>query len=198
VASVTTRVSPSRSAVGHLWLRSGHRRERPDLLLPCPPHGRQPHTAHQFGVADIQGCDPRDDLLLAVVDSTITTPYTSKTEPGKAVARGGCPGRSNLVRVLEATLKDPCRNPRRPTIGRPPRPRSDDVNGRPDHHLHPRTGPATAGQKTKRRGGPEPTDITLEKFVRQAGPRVAARACADRRRETGDAHPRLDRAPAPR
>ena len=54
--------------VRHRQQRAGHRGEGAHLLQPSPARAGQPHAAHQFGLADVQRCDPLDDLLIVVLN----------------------------------------------------------------------------------------------------------------------------------
>jgi len=68
---------------------------------------RHPHTAHQLGLADIQGRDPLDDLLFVLRLLQHGFLLTVMTSNRRWLPAGAAGTVTNLVRVLEATLKGP-------------------------------------------------------------------------------------------
>jgi hypothetical protein len=96
--------------IGQALQRSGHRGVGLHLLQPParPVLVGDPHTAHHFGLADIQRRYPLDDLLAVLTLLQHPAPPILKGRQ-QTVARGSRQrgGRQNLIRVLEATLKLP-------------------------------------------------------------------------------------------
>jgi hypothetical protein len=73
--------------VGHDQQPAGHRLVGPDLLQPParPALARDPHTASQLGLADIQRRNPLDDVVAVVC--LLQHPGLPALRP----ATGGCP-----------------------------------------------------------------------------------------------------------
>ena len=92
---------------------AGHRRIGLHLLqsLPRVVLIGDPDAAHQLGLADIQGRDPLDDLLVVVRCGE----HLSLLVIGVAAARRSQGHKwRNLILVLEATLNGPRSGSRRP------------------------------------------------------------------------------------
>jgi hypothetical protein len=91
--------------IGQLGQRSGHRRMGGHLLQSflCARAGRNPHTAHDLRLADIQGSDPGDDLFLIADSVNIAcSPYwlaTTTYSGGRQV--GIAREKQNLILVLD-------------------------------------------------------------------------------------------------
>jgi hypothetical protein len=69
---------------------------------------RDPRAAHQFGLADIQRRDPRDDLLVVLrLCEHSRLPLPSPEPKAVAARRSHRDNWRNLILVLKATLKGP-------------------------------------------------------------------------------------------
>jgi hypothetical protein len=134
--------------IGQPQQRSGHRRERGDLLRPPtgPGRARHPHTDHNLCLADVQRRNPLDDLLavLGVLQhhrSSCPMPATRRPPAGAARQT------ANLVRVLEATLKGPQRSSQRPTNPRPHTDQGATASAGDQHRFSARNGPPDRGNR---------------------------------------------------
>src|SRR5665811_1600002 len=113
-----------------------------------------PHTAHQFGLADIQGRDPLDDLLLVLRLLQHGFLPTVLSRNRKWLPAGAAGTVTNLARVLEGNNEGPKAQLPVPDWGTASHgPRKNDIGEQPRPHFQPGTG---APEGHQRLAGDEP------------------------------------------
>src|SRR5665811_984333 len=107
-----------------------------------------PHTAHQLGLADIQGRDPLDDLLLVLRLLQHGFLPTVLSRNRKWLPAGAAGTVTNLARVLEGNNEGPKAQLPVPDWGTASHgPRNNDIGEQPRPHFQPGTGATEEHQR---------------------------------------------------